>query len=200
MIIIPQFQLTSKSIDCRSSDIDPMTIEIVFSTYCFDSSLCNFFPEIESWTRETAAKREEKVQWCKGDWLIVSSMLDGVFLLMSSSFSARTNSAHSDTGLCKHTISMGWLCNWTYKNMRCLTPLPDAEKEGRRPCARQTERVEDYSEDGKGEDEKIFLIGKRCEILAPTNWCQNLPQMSNNWWRRRRKRFQVRHLDVSRGF
>jgi len=42
-------------------------------------------------------------------------------------------------------------------------------KEGRRPCARQTERVEDYSEDGKEEDKKIFLRGGRRENPAPTN-------------------------------
>jgi len=43
------------------------------------------------------------------------------------------------------------------------------EREGRRPCARQTEREEDCSEDGKEEDKRIFLRGGRCENPAPTN-------------------------------
>jgi len=38
---------------------------------------------------------------------------------------------------------------------------------------------EDYLEDGKGEDEKIFLRGKRSKNPAPTRRCQNLPQMSS---------------------
>ena len=44
--------------------------------------------------------------------------------------------------------------------MRCLTPLPDAGKKGKRPCARQTERVEDYSEDGKERTRRSFLEAK----------------------------------------
>jgi len=49
------------------------------------------------------------------------------------------------------------------------------------PLARQTKRRGvDYVEDGKGDDEKIFLRGKRSENPALTRRCQNLPQMSSN--------------------
>jgi len=47
-------------------------------------------------------------------------------------------------------------------------PLPDAGKGGQRPCARQTETVVMFK-DGKEEDKKIFLRGKRFENPAPTN-------------------------------